>query len=138
MVKLHMRLYGQAPSLEHLRVFGCLCYAHNQNRKGDKFSSRSRKCIFIGYPYGKKGWKLFDLESKQQFVSRDVEFVETDYPFVGNLDTTPNITFNSILLDDDVVLDEEQLDDRANHGVVILNSDQGEDTSGDRGVKKLK
>jgi len=131
-------LYGQAPSLEHLRVFGCLCYAHNQNRKEDKFSSRSRKCIFIGYLYGKKGWKLFDLESKQQFVSRDVEFVETDYPFVGNLDTTPNITFNPILSDDDVVLDEEQLDERANNGTVILNSDQGEATSGDRGVEEAE
>ena len=37
--------------------------------------------MFIGYPYGKKGWKLFDLETKEIFVSRDIEFVETKYPF---------------------------------------------------------
>lgn len=55
-------LYGLAPSLEHLQVFGFICYAHNQNRKGDKLSYKSRKYIFIGYPYGKKGWKLFDLK----------------------------------------------------------------------------
>nr|KYP43576.1 Retrovirus-related Pol polyprotein from transposon TNT 1-94 [Cajanus cajan] len=34
-------LYGTPPSLNHLRVLGCLCYAHNQNHKGDKFASRS-------------------------------------------------------------------------------------------------
>jgi len=34
-----------------------------------------------GYPYDKKGWKLFDLETKEIFISRDVEFVETKYPF---------------------------------------------------------
>lgn len=32
-------LHGQEPSYEHLRVFGSLCYAHNQGRKGDKFAS---------------------------------------------------------------------------------------------------
>ena len=29
----------------------------------------------------RKRWKLFDLETKEIFVSRDVEFVETKYPF---------------------------------------------------------
>ena len=77
-------LNRQAPSLEHLRVFGSLCYAHNQRRKGDKFASRSRKCVFVGYPYGKKGWKLFDLEAKEFFVSRDVEFVELEFPFAND------------------------------------------------------
>jgi hypothetical protein len=38
--------------------------------------------MFVGYPYGKKGWKLYDLETKDFFVSRDVEFFETTFPFV--------------------------------------------------------
>jgi len=63
-------LHGQPPPLKHLRTFGCLCYAHNQGRKGDKFASKSRKCIFVGYPYGRKGWKLFDLDKNEYFVSR--------------------------------------------------------------------
>ncbi|XP_026378120.1 uncharacterized protein LOC113272510 [Papaver somniferum] len=47
-------LYGRAPTLDLLRVFGCLCYAKNIN-PCDKFDSRSRRCIFLGYPFGKKG-----------------------------------------------------------------------------------
>ena len=77
-------LSRQAPSLEHLTVFGSLCYAHNQRRKGDKFASKSRKCVFVRDPYGKKGWKLFDLETKEFFVSRDVEFVELEFPFAND------------------------------------------------------
>jgi len=74
-------LHGKPPKYEHLRVFGSLCYAHNQGRKGDKFASRSKRCAFIRYSYGKKGWKLFDLETREIFVSRDVECV---YPFAAS------------------------------------------------------
>ena len=56
-------IHGCAPSYVHLRVFGSLSYAHNQNRQRDKFDSRSWKCVFVGYPFGQKGWKLFDLDT---------------------------------------------------------------------------
>ncbi|XP_010256211.1 PREDICTED: uncharacterized protein LOC104596654 [Nelumbo nucifera] len=75
-------LFEQSPSYKHLRVFGCLCFSHTRDR--DKFAARSRKCIFVGYPFGKKGWKLYDLESGDYFVSRDVVFSEAEFPF-----TTP-------------------------------------------------
>lgn len=71
-----------------MKIFGFLWYAHNQRRDGDKFASRSHKCIFVGYPYGKKGWKLYDLESKEYIVSRHVKFYEHEFPFVVQLDTT--------------------------------------------------
>jgi len=30
----------------------------------------------VGYPFVKKGWKLYDLENKKIYVSRDVEFLK--------------------------------------------------------------
>lgn len=47
-------LYGRPPAFNQLRVFGCLCYAHNQNHNGDKFASRSRRCAFLGYRTARK------------------------------------------------------------------------------------
>lgn len=38
-------------------------------------------CIFVGYLFGKKGWKLYDLEKDEFLVSRDVVFDETNFPF---------------------------------------------------------
>lgn len=75
-------LFGQAPNFDELRVFGSLCYVHNQKAKGDKFASRSRKCVFVGYPHAQKGWKVYDLETGDIFVSRDVVFHEKEFPFV--------------------------------------------------------
>ncbi|KAJ4797516.1 Retroelement pol polyprotein-like [Rhynchospora pubera] len=41
----------------------------------------SRRCVFLGYPFGKKGWRAMDLETNEFVVSRDVVFVETEFPF---------------------------------------------------------
>ncbi|TYK21886.1 reverse trancriptase [Cucumis melo var. makuwa] len=42
---------GKAPSLDHLRVFGCLAYAQV---KDGKLNKTALKCMFIGYPQGVK------------------------------------------------------------------------------------
>ena len=104
---------GKQPPYDHLRVFGCLCFAHNQHRQGDKFASRSRKCVFVGYSYGQKGWKLYDLEKRSFFVSRDVKFVEDQFPLGScspSTDATPTIVRpHSIPVD--LVAEEEALHD---------------------------
>ncbi|GAA0183137.1 hypothetical protein LIER_30605 [Lithospermum erythrorhizon] len=45
----------------------------------DKFASRSRKCIFVGYPLDKKGWTMFDLETREYFVSRMLPFMNMNF-----------------------------------------------------------
>ena len=72
-------VFGKTPSYDEIRIFGCLCFA--RHKTNDKFASRSRKCVFVGYPFGKKGWKLYDLDTREFFVSRDVQFFEESFPF---------------------------------------------------------
>jgi len=39
------------------------------------------KDIFCGYPFGKKGLKVYDIEARDMFVSHDVIFCEEIFPF---------------------------------------------------------
>jgi len=41
--------------------------------------------MFIGYPHGQKGWRVYDIESGDIFVSRDVTFDEATFPFASSL-----------------------------------------------------
>nr|XP_009781744.1 PREDICTED: uncharacterized protein LOC104230591 [Nicotiana sylvestris] len=49
-------LYLHAPSLSHLRVFGCLCYATSPEEL-DKCASRAVPGAFLGYSSTQKGYK---------------------------------------------------------------------------------
>ncbi|CAL9029208.1 unnamed protein product [Prunus brigantina] len=40
------------------------------------------RCIFLGYPYGQKGYRVFDLSQQKVLVSRDVCFFENVFPFL--------------------------------------------------------
>ncbi|XP_019238625.1 PREDICTED: uncharacterized protein LOC109218705 [Nicotiana attenuata] len=62
-------LYGKTPTYSHVPI-----------PQRDKLKPRAIPCVFLGYPFAKKGYKLYDLASKKCFVSRDV-FHETCFPF---------------------------------------------------------
>ncbi|GAA0156095.1 transmembrane signal receptor [Lithospermum erythrorhizon] len=72
-------LFKKKPTYVHLKTFGCLAFANTPKPGRAKFEPRSHPCIFIGYPFNKKAYKLYDLVDK--VYSRDVWFYETCFPF---------------------------------------------------------
>ena len=65
-----------APNYNHLRVFGCVAYAHTRQGKLD---ARAKKCMFIGYSDGVKDYKLWFFKGNMSkvIISRDVVFRES-------------------------------------------------------------
>ncbi|XP_076911994.1 uncharacterized protein LOC143570145 [Bidens hawaiensis] len=79
-------VYGQKPDYESLKVFGCLAYYRSTETKGDKFEERGRPRIFLGYLWGTKGYKIYDVNNGKIIMSRDVRFVENTLPYDSNVD----------------------------------------------------
>ncbi|CAM8941688.1 unnamed protein product [Rhodiola kirilowii] len=73
-------LFKRKPEYAHMRAFGCLCYMTKIAPGKSKFDTRAIPCIFTGYAFDQKGYKLFDLQNHVSYVSRDVKFVESIFP----------------------------------------------------------
>ena len=89
-------LFHKPPEYNHLKVFGCLCFASTIVHTRKKFSPRARRCVFLGYSFNVKGYKLYDLDSHVAFVSRYVVFHESVFPFIPS--SNGSIPFNSLPL----------------------------------------
>ncbi|XP_074318133.1 uncharacterized protein LOC141654924 [Silene latifolia] len=79
-IPIELLFYKEA-DYSSLKVVGYLCYAYNRDIHRDKFDSRARRSILLGYPHGTKGYKLYDLDNNKVFLSRDVRFYEHIFPF---------------------------------------------------------
>ena len=62
-----------------------MSYIHVPDSQRRKLDAKTHKAIFVGYPPGVKGYKLYDLE-KMFLVSRDLQFFEDNfYHFKGEI-----------------------------------------------------
>lgn len=74
------KLQGFAPSYDHLRSFGFLCFSTTQKVSRDKFHSIFIPSLFFGNPAGKKGYKFLSLDKFTIFFSRNVVFHKHIFP----------------------------------------------------------
>ena len=109
------RLCHEKPDYTSLRVFGCACWPNLHPYNTHKLQFRSKQCAFLGYSHLHKGFKCLDISTGRIYISRDVVFDETMFPFASlNLNAGARLRFEILLL--------------PSH---LLNpSDQGEDTNG--------
>jgi hypothetical protein len=75
------RLFHHTPDYSSLRVFGCACYPNLRPYNQHKLDFRSKQCVFLGYSSMHKGFKCLEVSTGRVYISRDVVFDESEFPF---------------------------------------------------------
>jgi hypothetical protein len=95
---------GSPYDYSQLRIFGCVAYAHADN---SNLEPRAIKCIFLGYGFGVKAYKLWNPEAHKSFYSRngvfnestmftlDLESISVEVEHIDDDDVAPPSTGNS-------------------------------------------
>ena len=69
-------LYGFKLAVHHLRVFGSKYFGQIPKEDRNKFNAKAIKCIFVGYRYDFKAYKMFNPSTHKVFVGKDDIFHE--------------------------------------------------------------
>ena len=84
--------FGEKPDVSNLRVFGCICFVHIPDNQRKKLDPKSYKAVFVGYPEGTKGFKVWNVESEKFARSRNVLFHENKFHNFNNNPTIKDAT----------------------------------------------
>jgi hypothetical protein len=67
---------GKPTDYSRLYIFGSSVYMMYNTQEVSKLDSKSRKCVFLGYVDGVKGYRLWDPIAHKVVISRDVIFAK--------------------------------------------------------------
>ena len=68
--------FKRKPNIKHLKIFGCIAYAHIPKENRKKLDGKKEKCIFIWYSDKSKDYRLYKAKSKKLIIPRYVIFDE--------------------------------------------------------------
>ena len=67
---------GKPADYSRLHTFGSPVYIMYNTQETTELDPKSKKCIFLGYADGVKGYRLWDPTAHKVIISRDVIFTE--------------------------------------------------------------
>ena len=56
-------LHNSMTNFNNLCIFECLCFAYTLENNRNKLDPRSRKCLFLGFKSGIKGYIVIDINT---------------------------------------------------------------------------
>jgi hypothetical protein len=76
-LKTSMEMWiGKPTDYSRLHIFGSSVYVIYNTQEVSKLDSKSRKCVFLGYDDGVKGYRLWDPTAHKVVISKDVIFAK--------------------------------------------------------------
>jgi len=103
--------------------------AHIPKEKRDKWDTKSKKLLFVGYDENVKGYRLMDPNTHKIINSRDIVFLENQ--FLNNINQKPNEKQLTVISDE--LEDDESLQLRSTE--VVSDEDEEFHESTDRTVE---
>ncbi|EGU10936.1 2-hydroxymuconic semialdehyde dehydrogenase [Rhodotorula toruloides ATCC 204091] len=84
---------GKPARLDMVRTWGCRAW-HTVTAKRGKLDAKAVPLVFVGYDSGSAAYRLYDPIARRTIRSRDVRFVEDDFPLrapaaAGTVNSTP-------------------------------------------------
>jgi len=72
--------HGKRPRMDFFREFGCKVYVLDRISHKEKFDSKTKSGIFLGYSDQSKGYRIWIPEERKVEIARDVKFMEDASP----------------------------------------------------------
>ena len=118
---------GRKPSVNHLKVFGSICYAYVPKETRQKLDDSSEKCIFVGYSSHTKGYRLYNLKKKKVIICRDVIFNEkASWDWKQNAVQSPSIELHEEVENEEHEENGEEVDGGTPQQVTPIGSPQSQ------------
>jgi histone deacetylase 1/2 len=99
------RLLGETPDYTFFKVFGCACWPHIRPYNNRKLQFCSKQCVFMGYSYLHKGYKCLHIPTNRLYISRDVVFDESVFPFSQTSSDSTLPSIDTLPLNSDQFID---------------------------------
>lgn len=74
-------LFGKAPEIQKLKVFGSAVYPFLRPYNSNKLQARSVQCVFLGYVMGCIGVTCYNIVTRKLILSRHVIHDESMFPY---------------------------------------------------------
>ena len=131
---------GRKSDLSFLKPWGCAAYTHESSHKYGKLGPRREKGIFIRYSETSKGYVFIgeqDSGSITEFESRDVIFLENEFPKKGEIGED-NSLFETLDNDnEDTILSLHPSGSDVRSGELSMNQSQSQSQSLDESIPSL-
>lgn len=126
---------GNKPDISHLRVFGSVVMVHIAKERRHKWDRKSEKHLLVGYSENIKGYRVYNLRTKNIITSRDIIVIEESNKAVITIPVKEQIKESSVsvgetLSDAETAICESFTDNSDSTFIPSEYEDADEDSSG--------